>query len=263
MADTKPVDLDTLGIETLRSLYFGDTRIRDRNHADVKWRAAGDPEMPDVWVLTGYPAVTGEATVLYESKNYLMRETIAPGAFDDVLDDDCHLNYSHESPSAMCRNGLTGPGGMELSVDAHGLRVHALIPKDDIDAQRLAPKMMRGVVDQMSFAFSVGSEECLCTEDEDGREVYDYTITKVRRLYDVTVCPLGAYSQTEAMLRSVLANGRSLEGRTDTPVRSEEGQDSESRADAGVQSVESDAHKRAVIEADAALAALQFRPRTA
>jgi len=219
-------ELDELGIDTIRSVFYGDRRVRDRGHAEVKWRTPGDD--PTVRVLTGYPAVFDQFTTLYEGRAFVMREQIASGAFDDVLGDDCHLNYSHESPSAMCRNGIAGPGGMELSADAHGLRVFAQMPMDDMDVMRLAPKMDRGVVDQMSFAFSVAEEDCLQTTDDQGREVYEYTIKRVSRLYDVCVCPLGAYSQTEALLRSMFATqtaGRSSEGPTVVPVRSQEGRE--------------------------------------
>jgi HK97 family phage prohead protease len=259
----RTTDFDVLGIETIRSFYCGDIRTRDRQHADVKWRASGDPEKTGVRILTGYPAVFGQATTLYESRHFVIRETIAPEFFDGVLQDDCHLNYSHESPSAMCRNGLDGPGGMQLSVDAHGLRVYAQVPMDDVDAQRLAPKMDRGVVDQMSFAFTVAREDCLQTTDEDGREVYEYTLRECERLYDVCICPLGAYSQTEAMLRSLSAmNGRSEEGRLDIPARSEEGQEPEPRAQAGA-CVQLDARKRSVLLTESAVAVSQFKPRKA
>ncbi len=227
-------DIGLLSPDTIRAFYFGDRRVRDRNHAEIKWHASGDPTKADVRILTGYPAVFNQAAVLYESKNFVMRETIAEGFFDGVLSDDCHLNYSHESPSAMCRNGLDGPGGMQLSVDSHGLRVYAQVPMDDLDAQRLAPKMDRGVVDQMSFMFTVAKEDCLQTEDDLGRTVYDYTLRECGQLYDVCVCPLGAYSQTEAMLRSVFANGRSPEGRLDNAARSEEGQPEEVRSEEGL-----------------------------
>ena len=261
--ESRAVDIDALGPETLRAFYFGERRIRDRNHAEVKWRASGDPEMPDVRVLTGYPAVTGQATVLYENADMVLRETIAPGAFANVLQDDCHLNYSHESPSAMCRNGITGPGGMELTEDSHGLRIHALVPMDDLDAQRLAPKMDRGVVDQMSFAFTVGQEDCLTTEDEDGRAVYDYTINSIAHLYDVCVCPLGAYSQTEAMLRSVFT-GRSLEGH-DNPARSQEGQDTaQGRSPEGHEETPVRSHEGPDPRLeDAIRASLRFKPKEA
>lgn len=229
-------DMDDLGVDVIRGVIFGDRRFRERPHAELEWRASGDPEQKNVRVLTGYPAVFSEWTTLYEGKSFVLREQIAPGFFDEVLGDDCHLNYSHESPSAMCRNNphmpadkQNGPGSMELSSDAHGLRLFARIPMDDLDAQRLAPKMDNGVVDQMSFAFTVAEDECREYDGDDGRRYYDYTLNKCKRLYDVTVCPLGAYSQTEAMLRSIASqlSGRSQEGIECAPVRSQEGQEDE------------------------------------
>jgi HK97 family phage prohead protease len=253
-------DIDELGIETLRSFFYGDRRFRDRDNAEVAWRASGDPDAGDVRILTGYPAVFGQETVLYESERFVMKEVIAPGFFDDVLRDDCHLNYSHESPSAMCRNGLAGPGGMELSVDSHGLRVYAQVPMDDLDAQRLAPKMDRGVVTQMSFAFAVAEEDCLQTTDPDGREVYLYTLKRCARLYDVCVCPIGAYTQTEAMLRTVFSSqiaGRSPEGPPTVPDRSVEGQ--EGQDDRAPKAGRSSA--RSTLIADGVVALASFKPR--
>lgn len=220
-----PDDFDILGIENIRALLMGDVRIRERANAEIQWRTPGDPADANVRTCQGYPAVFNQITTLYEGKRYVLQEQISAGAFDDVLADDCHFNYVHESASAMARNGVQGPGGMDLSVDAHGLRVFARLPMDDLDVQRLAPKMDRGVVNQMSFAFSVAEEECHIFTDDQDREVHLYIITKVKRLYDVCVCPLGAYSQTEAMLRSVFAGqlaGRSIEGTPGGQGRAEE-----------------------------------------
>lgn len=216
--------------EELRKLFEG-RQVRARSNCDIKWRASGDPDQKDVRILTGYPAVFNQPTTLYEDDDLVVRETIAPGFFDGVLGDDCHLNYVHESGSAMCRNAphmpagkQDAPGSMELSTDANGLRLFARVPMNDVDAQRMAPKMDNGVVDQMSFAFNVGEEDCTVGTDEQYRRVYDYTLRKCARLYDVTVCPLGAYSQTEAALRSIAPQlaGRADAGR-DTPGRPEGG----------------------------------------
>lgn len=221
-----------LEADMIRSIYYGDVRLRERNHAEVKWRASGDPSAPDVRNLTGYPAVFGQVYTLYEGDSCTITEEVAPGFFDDVLKDDCHLNYNHERPSAMCRNAphmpegsREGPGSMDISVDNHGLRVHARIPMDDLDAQRLAPKMDRGVVDQMSYAFTVAEEDRLETMDEDGRYRVHYTLKKARRLLDLAVCPLGANAGTEVALRSLAGQlmGRSLEeGPPSEPSRAED-----------------------------------------
>ncbi len=255
-------DFDHLGIENIRAVLCGDIRTRVRDNADVELRVPGEPDA-DYRVLTGYPAVFNVETTLYEGKRYVLREQIAPGAFDDVLTDDCHLNYVHESASAMARNKLEGVAGMNLSADEHGLRVFAQLPLDDLDVQRLIPKMKRGVVNQMSFAFTIADEELHQFTDEQEREVSLYTITKVKRLYDVCVAPLGAYSQTEAALRSVFAaqlNGRSLtaggsEGQDALEGRSQEGSEGgEGRSQEG-------SRERAVLLAEAEAVLLTLRPR--
>lgn len=254
------MDFDTLGIENIRAVVFGDLRTRVRSHAGMEWRTPGDSD--NYRVLIGYPAVFNEIATLYESKHYVLQERIAPGAFDGVLADDCHLNYVHESASAMARNGISGIGGMELSVDKRGLRVYAALPLDDLDVQRLAPKMDRGVVDQMSFAFTVAEEHRSVSEDEQGREVSLYTITKIQRLYDVCVAPIGAYSQTEAALRSVFAvqiSGRvvgreALDGRSSAIGDDEGCEDGAGRSEEGSRVL-----RKLLAECDAAN--LMFIPR--
>lgn len=258
-------DFDALGIENIRDVVLGDVRTRIRDHAEIDWRVPGEAGAADEYrVLTGYPAVFNQPTTLYEGRSYVIQEQIAPGAFDDVLADDCHLNYVHESASAMARNGIDGVGGMQLSTDAHGLRVYSQLPLDDFDVQRIAPKMDRGVVDQMSFKFTIGEEEVHIFTDEQDRQVELYTITKVRRLYDVCVAPLGAYSQTEAALRSLLS--AKLEGRSLTGNGGSEGPEArdvaptegtaggEGRSDEG-------SRNRSVLLAEAEAASLMFRPR--
>jgi hypothetical protein len=263
--------LDALGLEAILSIVAGESRTRDRAHAEVTWRASGDPDKKDVRILTGYPAVFGQKYTLYESDNYKITEEVAPGFFDPVLADDCHLNIGHDRNTAMCRNSPCmpedkrgGPGSMDLSVDAHGLRVHAQVPMDDLDAQRLAPKMDHGVMDQMSYAFTVAEEDRLETREEGtGRYLVHYTLKKARSLMDVCVCPLGANSQTEVALRTFASQlaGRSQEGLAGELGRSTpEGP----AAEEGRSTPEGPTAKerRAALYDEAVTALQQFTPRT-
>lgn len=132
------------------------------------------------------------------------REKIARGAFDTVLasDPDVHLVYVHDMASAMAR---TRSKTLELSIDVRGLRNYARLDPADPDVQRVVPKMKRGDVDQMSFAFSVAigpdgqpREEWLIEGDTVTR-----TILEIGGLYDTTICPQGAYPQTDAGVRTL------------------------------------------------------------
>jgi HK97 family phage prohead protease len=107
---------------------------------------------------------------------------------------------------AIARTGRSANqvGGLELSEDKRGLRVFARLDPADPDVTALAVKMKRGIVDQMSFAFTVERDERVTITDEEEREDTLRTILEVRDLYDVTVVAQGAYPQTDASIRSLL-----------------------------------------------------------
>jgi phage head maturation protease len=87
------------------------------------------------------------------------------------------------------------------------------VDRDDPDVQRMAVKMRRGVAAQASFAFTIAEEETATRTLPDGRDEDHYRILEVGDLYDVCVCPRGAYQQTVSTLRSYAAAiGRSPEG---------------------------------------------------
>jgi HK97 family phage prohead protease len=165
------------------------------------------------WTISGYAAVFNQETTLFEIPGwYRMREEIAPGAFARVLErvaageELVHLNYVHEMASAVAATDVEGIGGLELGEDYHGLHFFARVDPTDPDAQRMAAKMRRGIVKQASFAFTIADEERVSREEmEDGTLDEKWRILEVGHLYDVCVCPQGAYPQTESNLRSLAA----------------------------------------------------------
>lgn len=202
--------LDGLTRDSIRSIIVPETRTVAVPLEGLEWRASetGDGSR----VLTGYAAVFGQRTTLYSGKYYQLDEVIAPTAFDGVLatNPDVHLNIGHDMSRAIARTGIKGIGGLELAADAHGLRVYARVSMNDPDVQALAAKMDLGVMDQMSFAFRMGATTEVVETDENGRETELLTIQTVSALYDVCVCAQGAYSTTEAALRSLALAGASV-----------------------------------------------------
>jgi HK97 family phage prohead protease len=142
--------------------------------------------------LDGYAAVFGQTTRI--GAHFV--ERIDPGAFEGRLSDDVRLLINHDGlPLAR-----TVSGTLRLDTDNKGLRVDADLNADDPDVARLIPKMERGDLNQMSFAFSMsgGVEEWDDSQDPPLR-----TIKRVGRIMDVAVVTYPAYPTTEAALRSL------------------------------------------------------------
>lgn len=141
--------------------------------------------------VEGYAAVFGEEADI----GGYFREVVARGAFDGVLgDDDTVFLINHGGlPLARTRSGT-----LKLSVDERGLKVESTLDASDPDVERIVPKMKRGDLDKMSFAFSVAIQEWDDTKDPPLR-----TIKKVERLYDVSIVTEPAYEGTEIALRSL------------------------------------------------------------
>jgi len=181
---------------------------------EVEFREPTGPDATggDWYTLTGYAAVFNSETTLRDGKFARIREKIEPGAFRDVLasQPDVHLLIGHNLDLPLARTGIRGKGGLELSEDNNGLRVFARMNPNISYVRDLAENMRDGVIDQMSFAFTVphDGDSFETTDLPDGRSDSLRTITRVGRLFDVTVTPQGAYSETSAALRSLAGLSR-------------------------------------------------------
>jgi HK97 family phage prohead protease len=144
--------------------------------------------------VTGYAAVFGETVDIGEVPGWGWQEVVAEGAFTDALSrgDDVTFLVNHRGlPLAR-----TTSGTLTLTQDARGLRIDSVLDANDPDVMRIVPKMQRGDLTKMSFAFSAEKEEWDGTGDVDVR-----TIMSVK-LYDVSIVTDPAYDGTEIGLRS-------------------------------------------------------------
>jgi len=101
--------------------------------------------------LTGYASTFDQP---YDMGWYT--ELVDPAAFKRTLGrkPDVRLLINHDGlPLAR-----TTSGTLSLDADTKGLRVSAELDPTDPDVERLAPKMQRGDLNQMSFAFRVVSD---------------------------------------------------------------------------------------------------------
>ena len=139
--------------------------------------------------------------VPYEVGDFV--ETITRGAFGDCLasNPDVVLLLNHSGlPLARTKSRT-----LTLSEDDLGLRVSALLDREDPDVRSLIPKMNRGDLDEMSFAFRVPSGGQSWTKDRSRR-----TITRCDINHgDVSLVTFGANSASTAEL---VARARYLRG---------------------------------------------------
>jgi len=143
----------------------------------------------DTITVEGYASVFSAP---YDMGMY--QEEIAPGAFRKTLSEapDVRFLINHDGlPLAR-----TTSGTLELSEDSTGLHMRAQLDPTDPDVASLLPKMRRGDLDQMSFAFRTIKDEWSS----------DYAMRTMRELSlrdgDVSVVTYPASPTTSISLRN-------------------------------------------------------------
>jgi len=156
-----------------------------RSGEPVEIRAEGDTIS-----VSGYAAVFNSETIIGGS----YREQIAPGAFADAIGrDDVMFLINHDGlPMARTKSGT-----LTLAEDERGLYMSAELDSSDPDVRAIVPKMKRGDLDKMSFAFSPEIQSW----DDSG----DMPLRTIRQasLYDVSIVTYPAYQDTDIGLRSL------------------------------------------------------------
>lgn len=170
--------------QTEGRLMPGKMEIRAFTEA-IEVRAGGDGMS-----FTGYAAVFDSP-----SEPLPFIERIAPGAFASTIRSRNNVyllaNHDFTTPLARTRNK-----SMTLTEDGHGLRVEAKLP-DTTVGRDLAVLLRDGIVDSMSFGFSVPKNGDAWSEDGMQRTL------KSVRLHEVSIVTMPAYRATSASVRSI------------------------------------------------------------
>lgn len=150
-------------------------------------------------LATGYASTFEEYEVYGGPENYGWIEQIARKAFNKTMaakPDVVYLINHAGLPLARTKSGT-----LKLGIDTSGLAVEALLEKTDPDVLALKPKMERGDVDEMSFAFYVKEQDWSPAE---GWEDDPYSFREITELSihrgDVSVVTFGANPTTSAVL---------------------------------------------------------------
>lgn len=155
-------------------------------------------------LIEGMPCLFNTETVLYKGKYYEYREKIDQGAFNGADITDVIFNYNHGGRVyARTRNK-----SLELEIKSDGLYMKASLMNEDEGHAQLYRDIKGGLIDKMSFAFSVEESRYETIERSDEPNVEIRTVMKIEKLYDVSAVDIPAYDATSISARSIFDSER-------------------------------------------------------
>lgn len=163
---------------------------------DMQFRAESNEE--------GKMEVKGYAAVFNSPETYGYTEKIAEGAFDDADMSDVVLRYNHNDSFMVLAR--TRNKSLKLDVDEKGLFMDAELQSDITDHVNIFNAIKSNLIDKQSFAFIV--EEDNYDYDTDTR-----TITKIGKVFDVSVVDQPFYNATDVSVARDVENDEFLERR--------------------------------------------------
>lgn len=139
--------------------------------------------------------VSGYAAVFDEETNIggYFREVFKKGAFKEAVKRDDVVFLVNHGGLPLAR---TLSGTLTLREDAKGLFMETELDATDPDVMQIVPKMQRGDMDKMSFAFNPTKQEWDETEELALRTIFE------AELFDVSIVTHPAYQGTEIGLRA-------------------------------------------------------------
>lgn len=145
------------------------------------------------YYVEGYASTFNDPYVLFEDfdgTKYI--EVISPDAFREADMSDVILQFDHAGRVyARMSNGT-----LIVEPDEHGLFIAADLSRSQ-GARDLFEEIKAGLITRMSWAFTVAA-------DEHDRETHTTTITRVKKVFDVSAVSLPADPNTEISARNLL-----------------------------------------------------------
>ena len=137
--------------------------------------------------------IKGYAVVFNSPETYGYTEVIDEHALDEADMSDVVLRYNHvESFMVLAR---TRNGSLKLEKDEKGLYMNATLQDDITEHKNIFNAIKSKLIDKQSFAFTV-------EEDEYDYETDTRTITKIGKLFDVSVVDQPFYNATDVSIAS-------------------------------------------------------------
>lgn len=160
--------------------------------APLSARSEGEKRIDTDYYVEGYASTFNDPYVLFDIGGTKYSEVISPDAFRDADMSDVIMQFDHQG-KVLAR---MSNGSLVVEPDEHGLFVAADLSGSQA-SRDLYEEIQAGLVTRMSWSFTV-------TADEYDRETHTTTITKVKKVYDVSAVSLPADPNTEISARKML-----------------------------------------------------------
>lgn len=172
---------------------------REYRNFVLEVRKAEDGSDDGKKVVRGYASTFNEPYELYNDGEYILREQVDPKAFDEADMSDVIFQYNHEGRVFARVSNDT----LQVSSDSKGLAIEADLGGTEI-GRALYEEIRGGYTNKMSFGFVVDEEKREVTEDREAHTVEVLrTITKVRKVYDVSAVSIPANDGTSISVRAL------------------------------------------------------------
>ena len=161
----------------------------------------------------GKMEIKGYAAVFNSPETYSYTEVIDEKAFDEADMSDVVLRYNHNDNFMVLAR--TRNKSLDLKVDEKGLFMDATLQDNITEHKNIFNAIASGLIDKQSFAFTV--EEDNYDYDTDTR-----TITKIGKVFDVSVVDQPFYNATDVSVARDINNSEFLERRKEIREQHEE-----------------------------------------
>lgn len=165
----------------------------DREYRSLKLEAEKENEFH----VTGYATTFDSPYELFRDKDFIMLEQVDHDAFKDTDMRDVIMQYDHTG-RVYAR---TSNGSLDLKTDEHGLKINADLSLTT-GSRQLHEDIAAGLINKMSFAFTVAEDEYL-EENKDDITIVTRTIKRIGKLFDVSAVSLPANDQTVISARNL------------------------------------------------------------
>ena len=167
----------------------------EREYRNIELRAAETEE--NRYIVDGYATTFDSPYELYRDGRYIVMEQVDRHAFDEAYTEDTIFQYDHQGMVyARTRNET-----LKLETNDHGLKVTADLSSTEA-SRGIWDAINKGLIDRMSFAFTVSGDSYEEEEQENGDIILTRTIKKIGRLYDVSAVSFPANEQTSISART-------------------------------------------------------------